>query len=291
MTTTELIQRVAKLELKAKGLSNAAFKGAYHSAFKGTGMSFSEVRDYAYGDDTRNIDWNVTARYNQPFVKVFEEERELSIVLLIDTSASTLFGTTRTKKELLLDLCATIGIATNSNNDKLGAAFFGKEIECFIPAKKGKSHLFRILTHFIQNESKAEETCLSGAMGYLERVLKQRSTVVLLSDFVSSSEIEKGIQNLGGRHDLICLNVVDPFEIALPDVGLIQLNHVENGATCWVNTSDAEVRENYKIDRERSIQLTETICIKNGVDFLTLSTAEDFMESLRKLFKKRAKGK
>jgi uncharacterized protein (DUF58 family) len=287
VTTTELIKRVAALEVKAKGISNAAFKGAYHSAFKGTGMTFSEVRDYHYGDDTRNIDWNVTARYNQPFIKVFEEERELSIILLIDTSASTLFGTIQNKKDLLLDLSATIGLAANSNNDKLGAAFFGSTVETFIPAKKGKAHLFQILTHFIHNESKAKETDLASAMKFLESVLKQRSTVVLLSDFNSNSSFKKGIQNLGGRHDLICIQVFDPFEAELPNVGLIQLQHVENGSISWIDTSNEAIREEYKQDRISNQIETETICKKAGVDFLSISTEEDFIQKLRKLFKQR----
>jgi uncharacterized protein (DUF58 family) len=291
VTTAELIKRVASLEVKAKGISNAAFKGAYHSAFKGTGMTFSEVRDYQYGDDTRNIDWNVTARYNQPFVKVFEEERELSIILLVDTSASTLFGTVQNKKDLLLDLSATIGLAANSNNDKLGAAFFGENVETFIPAKKGKAHLFQILTHFIHNESSAKETNLANAMKYLERVLKQRSTVVLLSDFNSSSSFKKGIQNLGGRHDLICLQIYDPFEAELPNVGLIQLQHAENGQNCWIDTSNEAIRENYKQDKIKDQNEAISICKKAGVDFLSISTDEDFIQKLRKLFKQRANKK
>ena len=249
METTELLKKVRKIEIKTRGLSAHIFSAEYHSAFKGRGMAFSEVREYMHGDDIRSIDWNVTARFGHPFVKVFEEERELTVILLVDVSSSGDFGTrTQFKKDLITELCAVLSFSAIQNNDKIGVIFFSNQIEKFIPPKKGKTHILRIIREMIEFEPQHKGTDISVALKYLTNAIKKRSICFLISDFMDHG-FEDALKLANRKHDLVALQITDPGEDQLPNVGLIRLQDPETGASRLIDTSDADIREKFRRDK------------------------------------------
>jgi len=285
--TTELIKKVRRIELKTRGLSNQIFSGEYHSAFKGRGMAFSEVREYAPGDEIRDIDWNVTARFGSPFVKVFEEERELTVILLVDISASDSFGTReKLKKELITEICAVLSFSAIQNNDKIGVIFFTDKIEKFIPPKKGKSHILRIIRELIEFEPESKKTDLSQALRYVNKVIKKKSICFLLSDFISP-KYDDALKLTAKKHDLIALNIYDIRERELPNIGLVQFKDLESGQFKWINTSRKKTREAYQTIKEAQVAEVHALFKRSGVDFADLATDEDYIKPLMKLFKKR----
>lgn len=286
---SELLKKIRKIEIKAKGLSEQVFAGQYHSAFRGRGMAFSEVRGYQVGDDVRDIDWNVTARYAQPFVKVFEEERELSVMLLIDLSGSIDWGTqSESKLDLITELTATLAFSAIQNNDKIGAIFFTDQIELFIPPRSGRKHILYILRKLLTFQPTGRGTDLNLPLNYLLKTIKKRCTSFLISDFVHAGEDYKTSLSLAARkHDLIALQVCDPSEASLPPVGLIQLYDAETGATTWVDASNKKLRQHYaQVYQEQSDRCGD-YCLKAGVQLVPLSTGKDFVPELIKLFRKR----
>jgi uncharacterized protein (DUF58 family) len=291
METKELLKRVRKIEIKTRGLSNQIFSGEYHSAFKGRGMAFSEVREYMPGDEIRTIDWNVTARLNAPYVKVFEEERELTVMLLVDVSASGDFGTrTRLKRELITELCAVLSFSAIQNNDKIGVVFFSDQIEKFIPPKKGRTHILRIIRELIEFKPEHAGTDLAEALRYLTNVIKKRSTCFVLSDF-RSNDFQDALKIANRKHDIVALNIQDPAEVNLPDTGLLPMVDPETGAKKWVDTSSAAVRNSFKagvLHREAQLRNTFT---KAGVDFTDIEVHKNYVKPLLNLFKKREAGK
>ena len=248
----DLLKKVRKIEIRTKALSHQVFAGEYHSAFKGRGMAFSEVREYQYGDDVRNMDWNVTARLRAPYVKIFEEERELTVMLLVDVSGSRLFGTTsQTKKDLLTEIAAVLSFSASINNDKVGALFFSSKVEKFIPPKKGRSHLLRIIRELVEFQPEAQGTDIGAALRFLTNALKKRCTAFLLSDLIDVDQkrqprYEDALKIAAGRHDISVINIYDPRERTLPDVGLVHVRDAETGRSSWVNTASAAVRRNYE---------------------------------------------
>lgn len=287
--TTELLKRVRRIEIKAKGLSEQVFAGQYHSAFRGRGMAFSEVRGYQVGDDVRDIDWNVTARYAQPFVKVFEEERELSVMLLIDLSRSVDWGTeSESKLELITELAATLAFSAIQNNDKIGAIFFTDQIELFIPPRSGRKHILYIIRELLTFTPQGRGTNLCVPLNYLLRSIKKRCTAFVISDFLFSSEDYKTALSLSARkHDLIALSVSDPREASLPPLGLMQLYDAEHDTTTWVDTSSKRLRAHYAARYEEQAALCSQYCMQAGVQLVRLSTGADFTPELIKLFRKR----
>jgi len=279
---------VRRIEIKTKGLSNHIFSGEYQTAFKGRGMSFSEVREYNYGDDVRNIDWNVTARFSQPYVKVFEEERELILMLMVDISASSLFGTQKQqKRELITEICATLAFSALSNNDKVGVIFFSDKVEGFIPPKKGKSHILYIIRELLTKKSHAGAgTEIESALRYLNNVIKKKSIAFILSDFMST-EFEQSLQIAKKRHDIIGVQVYDPRDKNLPDIGLVQVQDSENNDQLWLDTSSIEVRRAYEERFLNHKQKTEASFLKSGADLLQINTGEDFVKPLMGFFKGR----
>jgi len=289
LETKELLKRVRKIEIKSRGLSSQLFSGEYHSAFKGRGMSFSEVREYQPGDDIRTIDWNVTARFNHPYVKVFEEERELTIMLLVDMSGSGSFGTQEQfKLELITELCAVIAFSALQNNDKVGVILFSNGIEKFIPPKKGRKHVLRIIRELIDFEPKQNETDIGEALRFLMNVTKKRSTIFLLSDFIDRG-YEDSIRIAAQKHDFVALRISDPREVELPDVGLVKFMDAETGKTMWVDTSDKKVRKAYHIKHKESETYTKQVLRKAGVDFADIHTNKSYVNPLMNLFKRRGK--
>ncbi len=288
METTDLLKKVRQIEIKTRGLSNHIFAGEYHSAFKGRGMTFSEVREYQYGDDIRNIDWNVTARFNHPFVKIFEEERELTVMLLIDVSGSREFGTTiRTKQALTAEIAATIAFSTIGNNDKIGVIFFSDRIEKFIPPQKGRRHVLHIIRELIDFRPESKLTDVSEVLRYFTNAIKKRSTAFLISDFMTG-DFSDALSVAARKHDLIALQVYDPLETALPNVGLLKLRDAETGKQCWVNSSDKTLRMAYRNHWLESQHLMQQTFLKNKVDSVSVSTQEDYVKALMKLFKLRS---
>jgi uncharacterized protein (DUF58 family) len=288
MKTSELLKKVRKIEIKTKGLSTQLFSGEYHSAFKGRGMAFSEVREYQIGDEIRTIDWNVTARMGDPYVKVFEEERELTVMLLVDVSGSKAFGTTlRTKQELATEVAATLAFSAISNNDKVGVIFFSDQVEKFIPPKKGKSHILQIIRHLIDFEPKSNKTDIKKALEYFTNTTKKRSTAFLLSDFICNSSFEDALKMTSKRHDLIALELYDKKEVELPNIGLVPLLDMETGKTNWVNTSSKKVRSNYKEKATNRKAKLHTQFKKSGVSYTEIATDDDYVKSLMGMFKKR----
>ena len=288
MEVNEILKKVKKIEIKTKGISQHLFSGEYHSAFKGRGMSFSEVREYSYGDDIRHIDWNVTARTNFPHIKVFEEEREMNIMFLIDCSKSALFGTTEyLKSDYITELCAVLAFSAINNNDKVGAILFTNEIELYIPPKKGKKQILRIIRELVNMETTHTGTNLEKALKYLSNVTKKRSTVFLLSDFIDSN-YEDALKIISKKHDLVGLQVYDMGEKELPDLGLIETIDQETGAIRIIDTSSKVERQKYmNAFLERSNKLKETFSQIKG-DLVQLSTKEDYIKALLNFFKKRA---
>ncbi len=289
METSELLKRVRKIEIKTRGLSSNIFAGEYHSAFKGRGMTFSEVREYQYGDDIRNIDWNVTARHNRPYIKVFEEERELTVMLLIDVSASRNFGTvSKLKKNQITEIAAVIAFSAMLNNDKIGVIFFSDKIEKFIPPKKGRTHILHIIRELIDFSPEDQKTDISAALQYLTSSIKKRCTCFLISDFIDDRSFVHALSIANRKHDVVALRVYDRREDELPPVGLMYLTDAETGESMWIDTSDKELRANYKkyaVERER--ELTNTFR-RSGVDVANIRSDEDYVRALIALFKKRA---
>ncbi|MBN8703509.1 MAG: DUF58 domain-containing protein [Bacteroidetes bacterium] len=288
METVELLKKVRKIEIKSRGISNQIFSGEYHSAFKGRGMAFSEVREYQAGDDIRTIDWNVTARFNHPFVKVFEEERELTVMLLVDVSASGLFGTSNQfKQELITELCAVIAFSAIQNNDKTGIIFFSDKIEKFIPPKKGKSHILRIIRDLIEFEPQRKKTNIELALKYLNNVIKKKSITFLISDFIDTSNFSDALKIANKKHDLVALQVSDKREHQLPNVGLIRVQDNETEQSIWVDTSSRAVRLQYEMNAKRNRDKLKEIFAKSGVDCAEINTTESYIKPLMNLFKRR----
>ncbi|MEL6925230.1 MAG: DUF58 domain-containing protein [Bacteroidota bacterium] len=289
METSELLKKVRKIEIKTKGLSKHIFSGEYHSAFKGRGMSFSEVRDYQYGDDVRNIDWNVTARTGTPHVKIFEEERELTVMLLIDVSQSSFFGTvTQMKNELLTEICAVLAFSAINNNDKVGVLFFSDQIEKFIPPKKGKQHILRIIRELLDFEPSGKSTDIGKALEYFNNVIKKRCISFLLSDFLAK-DYENPLRIASKKHDIIGVQIIDPREEALPNVGLIRAFDAETGQRQWVDTASRRVRDRYASWFEENLEYFKGTFVKSGADTISIRTNESYVNALLKFFKKRTK--
>ncbi len=288
METAELLKKVRKIEIKTRGLSSQIFSGEYHSAFKGRGMAFSEVREYTPGDDIRTIDWNVTARFNTPFVKVFEEERELSVVLIVDVSASGAFGTNKQfKQELITELCAVVAFSASQNNDKIGVIFFSDKIEKFIPPKKGKSHVLRIIRELIEFKPEHKKTNLEVALKYLTNVIKKRSVVFLISDFLAEPNYKDALKIANKKHDLVALRVVDNTELELPKVGLVKLIDNETGKTMWVDTSNQSFRKQFAVNRIKFEDSLKDLFNRSGIDATNIYTHESYIKPLMNLFKNR----
>jgi len=286
--TSELIKKVRKIEIKTRGLSNNIFAGEYHSAFKGRGMTFAEVREYQFGDDIRSIDWNVTARFGHPYIKVFEEERELTVVLLIDVSGSREFGTVhQLKKNIFTEVAATLAFSTIQNNDKIGVIFFSDKIEKFIPPKKGKKHVLHIIRELIDFEPESEKTDIGGALRYFTNAIKKSSTAFIISDFIDK-DFEKELIIANRKHDVVALQVYDIRETELPDVGMVKLKDAETGERIWVDTSNKRLRTTYKHAWGESQLALQKSFTKSGVDLVSMSTSEDYVRALMKLFKMRA---
>jgi len=285
--TKELLKKVRKIEIKTRGLSNHLFSGEYHSAFKGRGMAFNEVREYQPGDEIRTIDWNVTARFNHPYVKVFDEERELTVMMLIDVSGSENFGTiSQQKQDIATELCAVLAFSAIQNNDKVGVIFFSDKIEKFIPPKKGRSHILMIIRELIDFTPESKGTNVAVALRYFTGAIKKRSTAFLISDFISGP-FDDQIKIANKKHDIVALRLYDKHEEEFPNLGLIPVVDGETGDLQWVNTSSKEVRNNYKKAAvERNARLKETFS-KSGVDYTSIGTHESYVKPLMTLFKKR----
>jgi uncharacterized protein (DUF58 family) len=285
--TKELLKKVRKIEIKTRGLSNHLFSGEYHSAFKGRGMAFSEVREYQVGDEIRTIDWNVTARFNHPYVKVFDEERELTVMLLMDVSGSENFGTiTQQKQDLATELCAVLAFSAIQNNDKVGVIFFSDKIEKFIPPKKGRSHILMIIRELIDFKPENKGTSVAGALKYFTSAIKKKCTAFVISDFMSP-EFETELKIANKKHDIIALRLFDKHEEEFPDLGLIPVKDEETGEIIWVNTGDKNVRNAFKADAlKRNARLKEVFS-KSGVDTADIGTHESYVKPLMTLFRKR----
>jgi len=287
MDSTDLLKKVRKIEIKTRGLSAQIFSGEYHSAFKGRGMAFSEVREYSPGDDIRTIDWNVTARLNHPYVKVFEEERELTLMVLVDVSASGKFGTNvQFKQELITELTAVLAFSAIQNNDKAGVIFFSDKIELFIPPKKGKSHILRIIRELINFEPKGTGTDIGGALRYFNNMIKKKCIAFLISDFVGTN-YEDAIKVTGKKHDLAALRIMDPREEQMPDVGLVRMRDAETNQVVLVDTSNANLRRDYNLWFKQNQHQTTDLLNRSGVDHTLLSTDQSYVQPLMNLFKKR----
>ncbi len=284
---SELLKKVRQIEIKTKGLSNHIFSGEYHTAFKGRGMSFSEVRGYQYGDDVRSIDWNVTARYNEPHIKIFEEERELTLMLLVDVSASSLFGTSQKKRDTITELCATLAFSALSNNDKVGVLFFSDKVELFIPPKKGKGHILYIIRQLLTVEAhKGANTNIEEALRYLNNVIKKRSIAFILSDFISP-DFKQSLQIAKKRHDIIGVQVYDQRDKELPNIGLVKVQDSESGQEIWLDTSMNNLRKFYNERFEKRTEAIKDCFKKSGADIISVSTSEDYIKPLKGFFKGR----
>ena len=293
LSANDLLKKVRKIEIKTRALSHQIFAGEYHSAFKGRGMAFSEVREYQYGDDVRNMDWNVTARLRSPYVKVFEEERELTVVLLVDVSRSRLFGTAgSSRKDVLAEIAAILSFSAIINNDKVGALFFSDTVEKFIPPKKGRSHLLHIIREIIEFEPTTDGTDISQALRYLTNAIKKKCTAFLLSDMIDvnadgSPRYEEALKVAVNRHDLSVIEVYDPRERNIPDVGLVHIKDAETGKAAWVNTSDRRMRRAYH-DWFRNVEQTSSrLFMKYNVDKVSIAVNDDYIKGLMTLFKSR----
>ncbi|MFC2114244.1 DUF58 domain-containing protein [Bacteroidota bacterium] len=289
MDTKELFKKVRHIEIKTRGLSNHLFAGSYHSAFKGRGMSFSEVREYQYGDDIRSIDWNVTARFNSPYVKIFEEERELSVMLLIDVSQSDFFGTQKQfKNELITELAAVLSFSAIHNDDKVGVIFFSDKIEKYIPPKKGKQHILRIIRELLDFRPDNHGTDISEALRFFNNITKKRSIAFLMSDFIGKN-YEKALQIASRKHDLVGVHIYDKRELELPAIGLMRMKDAESGQVMWVDTANSKVRNTYtEWFNEKSAYMRQAF-IKSGADLISIRTDEIYTSALIKFFEKRGK--
>ena len=287
METSELIKKVRKIEIKTKGLSKQIFSGEYHSAFKGRGMSFSEVREYQYGDDIRNIDWNVTARANEPYVKVYEEERELTVMLLVDVSKSSFFGTVNQfKSEIITEISAVIAFSALNNNDKVGVIFFSDKVEQYIPPKKGKQHILRIIRELINFTPSGSGTEINEALDFMNNVIKKRCTCFILSDFMASGYGDS-LRIAKKRHDIIGLHIYDQREAELPNVGLIKAEDAETGKIVYLDTSSKSFRNKYEKRFTDNQEYFKTTFLKSGADVVDIRTDESYINALIKFFKKR----
>ena len=288
MDSNELLRKGRKIEIKTKGLSQNSVAGEYHSAFKGRGMTFSEVREYQYGDDIRDIDWNVTARHNRPYVKVYEEERELTVMLMVDVSGSKDFGAVGVlKRELMAELAATIAFSAIQNNDKVGVVFFSDRIEKFIPPKKGRKHILLVIRELLDFVPENRGTDINMALEFLTSAIKKRCTTFIISDFINSSDYYKSMSIANSKHDLIALQVYDKREAELPDVGLMRMMDSETGEERWINTGSKHTRQAYQnwwFERHQRMNITAQRC---KVDVASMATDEDYVKSLMALFKKR----
>ncbi len=294
METSDLLKRVRKIEIKTRGLSRHIFAGQYHSAFKGRGMAFSEVREYRYGDDIRSIDWNVTARFNQPYVKVFEEERELTVMLLIDVSGSEHFGTFELyKNQLITEIAAVLAFSAIQNNDKIGVILFSDKVEKFIPPQKGRKHILRIISEMLNYKPQSKETNIAEALKYLTNAIKKRCTAFILSDFVdvdtnSQPRFADALSIANNKHDVVGIRIFDKRETELPSVGLVKFRDAETGKDTWIDTSDSLVRRNYSKWWVETTSNLKTTFTKSKVDWTSISTDEDYVKPLILLFKRRA---
>ena len=289
METSDILKRVRQIEIKTRGLSNNIFAGQYHSAFKGKGMSFSEVREYQYGDDVRDIDWNVTARYHKPYVKVFEEERELTVMLLIDVSNSLDFGTVKQmKKDMVTEIAATLAFSAIQNNDKIGVIFFSDRIEKFIPPKKGRKHILYIIRELLDFKPESKRTDIKMAVEYLTNVIKKRCVTFMLSDFIDDNDYRNALTIANRKHDIVAIQVYDRRLAELPDVGLMKVRDAETGHEQWIDTSSAKLRNaHHAWWKERQVRLSETFT-KSNVDSVSVRTDQDYVKSLLNLFAKRS---
>lgn len=288
MDTRELLQKVRRIEIKTRGLSQNIFAGEYHTAFKGRGMAFSEVREYQFGDDVRSIDWNVTARFQRPYVKIFEEERELTMMLLVDVSGSRDFGSVaQTKRELMTELAATLAFSSIQNNDKIGVIFFSDRIEKFIPPQKGRKHVLHIIRELISFEPVSVKTDIGGALRYFTSVIKKHSTAFLLSDFMDTNYAD-ALMIANRKHDVVGLHLYDVLETELPDVGLIKLKDAESGERMWYDTSDRRLRKAYRDAWTERMWKMQQCFTRAGVDYVSISTNEDYVRSLMRLFRMRS---
>ena len=289
METSEIIKKVRKIEIKTRGLSSNIFAGQYHSAFKGRGMAFSEVREYQFGDDVRDIDWNVTARFHRPYVKVFEEERELTVMLLIDVSGSLDFGTQKQmKRDMVTEIAATLAFSAIQNNDKIGVIFFSDKIEKYIPPKKGRKHILYIIREMLDSKPESTRTDIKQAIEFLSSVQKRRTTAFILSDFYVRSDFQQSLQIANRKHDVVAIQVYDQRARELPDVGLMKVVDAETGYEQYVDTSSKKLRQAYqKYWLTRQAQLQETFN-KSNVDNVSIATNDDFVKSLLLLFKQRS---
>ncbi len=289
METSDILQKVRYIEIKTRGLSNQIFSGKYHSAFKGTGIAFSEVREYAYGDDIRSIDWKVTARYNHPYIKVFEEERELTVLLLIDVSASNSFGSKSTfKKDFITELASVLAFSAIQNNDKVGVVLFSNIVEKFIPPKKGTSHILRIIRELIDFKPQNTGTKISSALEFLNNTVKKRSVVFLISDFLNK-DYQDVFAITKQKHDLVALKITDPFEKDLPSLGFVHMIDPETGEKKYIDTNNSFVRQDYKKWYQTFEEYINKTCIKTGTDIAELNTQEDYVKPLIQLFRQREK--
>lgn len=288
METSELLKKVRQIEIKTRGLSRNIFAGQYHSAFKGRGMAFSEVREYQFGDDIRDIDWNVTARYIRPYVKVFEEERELTVMLLIDVSGSKDFGTvSRMKKEVITEIAATLAFSAIQNNDKIGVIFFSDQIEKFIPPQKGKRHILYIIRELIDFQPDHKQTDLSQALKYLTNAIKKRCTAFLISDFIDKGNYQDALTIANRKHDVVAIQVYDHRETELPNVGLMKIKDAETGKERWIDSSSKQVRALYKTWWEERQSDMNKVFNKCRVDAVSIRTEDDYVKALIALFDKR----
>ncbi len=288
MDANELLKKVRKIEIKSRGLSQNIFAGEYHSAFKGRGMMFSEVREYQYGDDIRDIDWNVTARHNRPYVKVFEEERELTVMLLVDVSGSRDFGAVGVeKRDMIAEIAATLAFSATQNNDKIGAVFFSDKVEKFIPPKKGKKHILLIIRELLDFNPESRGTDIDHALRYFTDAMRKRSTMFLISDFIDRVDYRQALSLARNKHDVMAIQVYDKRDSQLPPVGLMRVHDLETGATRWIDTSSAKVRQAYNrwwYDRQQA--MADTLRASR-VNFVSVATDEDYVKALMGLFKKR----
>jgi uncharacterized protein (DUF58 family) len=287
MDTKALLKKVRKIEIKTRRLSDHVFGGEYHSTFKGRGMTFSEVRQYQFGDDVRAIDWNVTARYNEPFVKVFEEERELTLMLVVDVSGSEAFGTqSQFKREILTEIAATLAFSALQNNDKVGLLLFSDQVELFFPPKKGRSHILRIIRELLEFEPQSFRTHIGNALEFLSGVLKKKAIVFMLSDFMDQG-YEKTLRIAAKKHDLTGIRVYDPVETKLPNLGIVPIRDAETGAVQWISTFSKKIRKNYEVQYLSHVNAFEELFSKNGAGHLSCSVEESYVKKLLGYFKAR----
>jgi len=288
MNSAELIKKIRKIEIRTRAISQQVFSGQYHSAFKGRGMAFSEVREYTYGDDIRNIDWNVTARFNHPYIKVFEEERELTVMILIDTSSSSLFGTHKMqKRDLITELAAVLSFSAITNNDKVGVIFYNDKIQKFIPPQKGKTHILRIISELVNLTPETSQTNTALALQYLTNVIKKKCTAFLISDFIET-DFETALRITSKKHDLSAIQVCDSGETYLPAIGLMQIRDLETGKNRIIDTSNARFQRNYTLWWKQHDKELQDIFRRTGTDSIKLYTDKDYVPALMELFKKRS---